>query len=227
MKVIYFILLLLIVSGCDMLESDAQKEQKRVEKKALFEKRVAETKEVQLRKLDLETQKELALLNSKKELAEIEKAKEIEKIRIEAELQRQKVLLAQQKIQAEYDQKIREQEQQDSLELKRYLILSMTILFALMIYFGYYYFKKKREDKLRAYNDNLAKYMQAKENEARVKIAKKMLDAISSGNLDKNQENLLIGAFSGEAQGSYQKQLEAKERDDVIDVEADNKESGK
>jgi len=230
MKFIYFTLLLVLFSGCDLIQSDAEKEQKRIEQKKIFETKVSETKEVQLRKLDLETQKELAILNSQKELAEIEKAKEIEKIRIEAELQKQKVLLEQQKIQAAFDQKLREQEQRDSLELKRYLILSMTILLALLLYFGFFYFKKKREDKLRAYNDNLEKYMKAKENEARVKIAEKMLDAISSGHLDKQQESQLIGAFTGEATGSYQQQLEStKDNDDtdaeIIDVTEDKSDS--
>ena len=233
MKFIYFTLLLTLFTGCDLLQSDAEKEQKRVAQKEIFEKKVAETKEVQLKKLDLETQKELALLNSKKELAEIEKAKVIEKIRIEAELQKQKVVLEQQKIQAEFDQKLREQDQKDSLELKRYLILSMTILLGLLGYFGFYYFKKKREDKLLAYNDNLEKYLKAKENEARVKIAEKMLDAISSGKLDKQQENQLIGAFTGEANGSYQKQLESTEAKEsaqdaeIIDIVEDSEEKVK
>lgn len=227
MKFIYFTLLLVLFSGCDIMQSDAEKEQKRVEQKIIFEKKVAQTKEIQLKKLDLETQKELAILNSKKELAEIEKDKELAKIRLEAELQKQKLLLEKQKMEAAFEQKLREQDQRDALELKRYLILSMTILLALLLYFGYYYFKKKREDKLIAYNDNLKKYMQAKENEARVKIAEKMLDAISSGKLDKQQENQLIGAFSGEANGSYQKQLEASHTeslndDEIIDVVEDD-----
>ena len=227
MKWIYLVVIITFFTGCDMMQSDAQKEEKRVAQKVIFEKQVAETKEIQLKKLDLQTQQELALLNSKKELAEIEKAKVIEKIRIEAELQKQKVLLEQQKIQAAFDQKLREQDQKDSLELKRYLILSMTIILALLSYFGFYYFKKKREDKLRAYNDNLEKYMKAKENEARVKIAEKMLDAISSGHLDKQQESQLIGAFTGETNGSYQQQLESTQSKtsnadaDIIDVVED------
>lgn len=227
MKLIYLALLTLLFTACDLLESDAQKEQKRVAQKEIFEKKVAESKEVQLKKLDLATQKELAVLNTKKELAEIEKAKVIEKIRIEADVQKQKILLQQQREQAIFDQKLKEQEQRDSLELKRYLILSMTIILSLICYFGFYYFKKKREDKLRAYNDNLEKYMKSKENEARVKIAEKMLEAISSGNLDKQQENQLISAFSGEANGSYQKQLESfkeeqpQEDAEIIDVVED------
>jgi len=221
MKLIYLALLLTLFTGCDLLQSDQDKEAKRVEQKAIFDKKVSESKEIQLKKLDLQTQKELAVLNSKKELAEIEKAKELEKIRIEAELQKQKVLLEQQKVQAAFEQKIREQDQKDSLELKRYLILSLTIILALLIYFAFQYYKRKREDKLIAYNDNLEKYLKAKENEARVKIAEKMLDAISSGKLDKQQENQLIGAFTGEATGSYQKQLESTEAQESSDTDAE------
>jgi len=214
MKLIYFVLLLTLFTGCDLLQSEKEKEAKRVEQKAIFDKKVSESKEIQLKKLDLQTQKELAVLNSKKELAEIEKAKELEKVRIEAELQKQKIQVA-------FEQKVREQEQQDSLELKRYLILSLTIILALLIYFAFQYYKRKREDKLIAYNDNLEKYLKAKENEARVKIAEKMLDAISSGKLDKQQENQLIGAFTGEATGSYQKQLESAEAQESSDTDAE------
>jgi hypothetical protein len=48
-----------------------------------------------------------------------------------------------------------------------------------------------------------------------------MLDAISSGKLDKQQENQLIGAFTGEATGSYQKQLESTESQESSDTDAE------
>ena len=46
-------------------------------------------------------------------------------------------------------------------------------------------------------NDNLQKYFHQKENDARIKIAEKLLDTIASGNLDKSQENQLISALNG------------------------------
>ena len=50
-----------------------------------------------------------------------------------------------------------------------------------------------------------------------------MLDTIGSGSLDKNQENQLISAFSGQTSGTYQQQLESKEnfvdaQENVIEV---------
>ena len=219
MRWIYLVLLVALFSGCDLFDSKEEKAQKKLEQKMKFEKEVAQTKEVQLKKLSAQTQKELAILNSKKELAEIEKQKEIETIRLHTELEKQKILLKRENNQAIFDQKIREEEQRNSQELMRYVILSATLLLALLLYFGFVYYKKRREDKLRAYNDNLAKYMQAKENEARMKIAEKMLDAISSGKLDKSQENQLIGAFSGETTSSYQEQLALTQSDDTQDAE--------
>ncbi len=220
MKWIYILIIALLFTGCDLLTSESEKAKKAEQEKALFMKKVAETKEIQLKKLSAQTQKELAILQSKKELAEIEKAKELEKIRLQAELEKEKILLENKNKQLAFEQKIQEQELEDAMELKRYMMLILGILVLVGAFFIYYYFKKKREDKLLAYNDNLQKYFYHKENEARVKIAEKMLDAISSGKLDKEQENQLISAFSGNATGNYQKQLSSKE-EDIIDIESE------
>lgn len=121
------------------------------------------------------------------------------------------------KEQAIFEQKISQNEQLNNMELKRYLMLIFGLFVLLSCFFIFYYFKKRREDKLRAYNDNLQKYFNQKENDARVRIAEKMLDTISSGNLDKSQENQLISAFKGESNSNYQQQL-IEDRKDEIDV---------
>lgn len=218
MKLIVLIFILLL-SGCDLLESQADKEQKVALEKAAFEQKVQESKEIQLKKLSAQTQKELAILESKKELAQIEKAKELEKIRMQAELEKQKITMQQEKEKALFEQKMQQREQMNNMELKRYFILLLGLFIVVSLFFIFYYFKKRREDKLLAYNDNLQKYFHHKENEARVKIAEKMLDTIGSGSLDKNQENQLISAFSGEAHGEYQKQLTSKESAQEVEVE--------
>ena len=218
------ILTSLLFTGCDLFDSQAQKEQKIAHEKELFQKKVADEKEVQLKKISEQTQRELALLESKKELATIEKEKELAKIQLQAELQKQKIQAQKEKEEAIFSQKMQQRDQIDNMELKRYLMLIFALFVMLASYFLFYYFKKRREDKLRAYNDNLEKYFHHKENEARVKIAEKMLDAISSGTLDKSQENQLIGAFSGQATENYQQQLEShttneEDKDaEVIDV---------
>ena len=215
----------LLFAGCDLLESQAVKEQKVAHEKELFQKKVADEKDIQLKKISEQTQRELAILESKKELATIEKEKELAKIKFQAQLQKQKIQAKKEQEEALFSQKMQQREQINNMELKRYLLLIFALFVILASYFLFYYFKKRREDKLRAYNDNLEKYFHHKENEARVKIAEKMLDTISSGKLDKEQENQLIGAFSGQASENYQRQLETstteneKNQDtDIIDL---------
>lgn len=211
MRLILILTLLTFFTACDLLQSDADKAKRVEAQKQAFEKSVAQSKEIQLKKLSLEQEKELALLNSKKELATIEKEKEIEKIRLQSELEKQKIILQQQTQERLIQGKIQKIAQADSMELKRYLVITFSLLALMSAFFVFYYFKKKREDKLRAYNDNLEKYFQHKENETRVKIAEKMLDVLASGHLDKQQEEQLISAFSG--------QITTTQRDEVELIE--------
>ncbi|MEA2100588.1 MAG: hypothetical protein U9P72_10720 [Campylobacterota bacterium] len=220
MKLIYLLIFTLLFSGCNLLESQDDKDKKIASQKMAFEKKVEETKEIQLKKLSAQTQKELAILDSKKELATIQKEKELEKIRLQTELEKQKIVLDMEKEQAIFEQKMLQKEQLNNMELKRYLMLVFGLFIVVGSFFIFYYFKKRREDKLRAYNDNLQKYFNQKENEARVKIAQKMLDTIASGKLDKMQENQLINAFSGEANNGYQQQL-IEDKNDDIDITTD------
>lgn len=219
MKWIYIITFALLFTGCDLLESQEDKNIKVAQQRVAFEKKVSESKEIQLKKLSAETERELALLESKKELATIEKEKELQKIKLASELEKQRITLAQEKEQAIFEQQMKQTEQINNMELKRYLMLILALLVLTSSFFLFYYFKKRREDKLRAYNDNLEKYFHQKENDARVKIAEKMLDTIASGRLDKMQENQLISAFSGETKESYQQQLLSEDIEGTQDVE--------
>ena len=143
---------------------------------------------------------------------------------MQAELAKQKILLEQEKEKALFEQKLKQQDQIDNMELKRYLVLIFGLFILVSLFFLFYYFKKRREDKLLAYNDNLQKYFYHKENEARVKIADQMLKTIASGNLDKNQENQLINAFNGESKGQYQQQIENREEESQeFDVDIETK----
>ena len=217
MKFLYIFILTFLFTGCEFFESEDDKAKKiQIEKKA-FEKEVKNSKEVQLKKLSSQTEIELAILNSKKELATIEKEKELEKIRMQAEVDKQKIIIAQENQRAIFDQKLKESEISNSMELKRYFVVILALLLVVCSFFIFYYFKKRREDKLRAYNDNLQKYFYQKENDARVKIAEKMLDTISSGKLDKSQESQLISALSGQNNGNYQNQLNPSNGVDAID----------
>ena len=211
MKWIYILMFSLLFSGCDLLVSKEEKAKEIATKKIEFEKKIEESKEIQLQKLSAQTQRELALLESKKELAKIQKDKELEIIRLQSELEKQRIILDQEKQQAIFNQQIQQKEQLDAMELKRYLMLILALFVVISCFFIFYYFKKRREDKLLAYNDNLEKYFRQKENDARVKIAEKMLDVISEGTLDKAQENQLLSALSGQSSEPYQKQITSED----------------
>ena len=80
-----------------------------------------------------------------------------------------------------------------------------------MSFFIYYYFKKRHEDKLRAYHDNLDKYFHQQEMMTKMRIAEKIIDTVASGNLEKEQESELIKALSGNISPSdVSKQIENK-----------------
>jgi len=221
MKFVYIVSILFLFSGCDLFESQEDKAKKIEAKKVAFEKKIAESKEIQLKKLSSDIEKELAILNSKKELAKLEKEKELEKIRMQNELEKQRISLAQEKEKALFEQKMLQIEHTDNMELKRYLMLIFAIVVIISAFFLYYYFTKRREDKLHAYNDNLEKYFHQQENATKMRIAEKMLDTIASGKLDKTQESLLIGAFSNQVnmQESSPKQLENKVEEEIIDTQ--------
>jgi len=195
MKLVLSLLVLFFFSGCDLLQTQAEKEQKIEHEKIAFEKKVRETKDIQL-----------AMLESKKELAKIQKDVEIEKIRSKSKLEKQKILLGRENSELLFEQ-----------EQKRYLMLIFGLSVLVSIFFIFYYFKKRHDDKLIAYNDNLKKYFYHKENETRVKIAQELLKTISSGKLDKNQENQLISAFKGEAEAYNKNQIENQSQD--IDIQ--------
>ncbi len=242
MKWLYLSLLPLLFTACELLESPEDKAKKTELQKIAFEKKISQEKDIQLKKLDAKIKIELALLESKKELALIEQSKdmnkakleakkelviieknqELAKIRMKSELAKQKILLEEEKKEALFQQKIQQIDQVNNMELKRYLIIILAVLVLVSSFFIFYYFKKRREDKLLAYNDNLQKYFHQKENDARIRIAEKLLDTIASGNLDKSQENQLIGALSGNTStnDTYQQQLtNDKESIEIEDVE--------
>ncbi|SFV75770.1 hypothetical protein MNB_SM-3-1305 [hydrothermal vent metagenome] len=197
MKWQLLIIFAILFQGCNLFKTQDEIEQQRKEEHLRFEKKLQELKEVELKKIEEQTKIQLALLQSKKELANINKTQELKKAELQLELDKQKILLQKEQLKQEYQLKLKETEKDAVMEEKLYIVLLIALLILTISFFTYYYFKKRREDKLMAYNDNLKKYFHQKENEARLQIAEKILDTINSGHLDKEQENQLIRALSG------------------------------
>jgi len=213
-----------LFSGCEIVDTFIKKDTPAfIQTKEEYESKVALSKEIQLKKITLEMEKELALIASKKDLAKIEKKQELAKIKIEAELKKQKFIFDQSLAQKEFEFKLQESKRSDEMEMKRYGMLIIILLIFIISGSLLYYFKKRSENKLRAYNDNLQKYFNQKENETKMRITEKLLDAINSGKLNKKQESQLITAFSNSAtEKNLTKtphQKVTQEENEIIEVE--------
>ncbi|MEN4046021.1 MULTISPECIES: hypothetical protein [Sulfurimonas] len=197
MKFTIFLFLLLFFSACNFTESKEELAAKQLAQKKAFEEKVADTKEIQLKQIDAQKEQELAKINAQTTLAKMEKAQLLEKIKLEAAAQKEKMLLAQAKEKEAFEAKLRDLERQDAMELKRYLLLILFFVLLIATYFIYLYFKRRHDDKLRAYQDNLDKYFHQQENMTKMRIAEKIIDTVASGKLGKEQESELIKALSG------------------------------
>lgn len=182
-----------------------------------------ENRKLQLVKLKMEANRSLILdekqliYANKEKLAKIEMQKEQLKLDHVKELER--LAIGQKNAEAQLALDAKLAAAKDRQELKLYLVGVLALLLLIIAFFVYYYYKKKREDKLRAYTDNLDKYFRAKENEARVEIAEKILDTISSGHLAPDHEARLIEVFHADTKDSRlleEKNSESSVEDAII-----------
>ncbi|RUM44779.1 MAG: hypothetical protein DSY46_04775 [Hydrogenimonas sp.] len=182
-KFFYGLILIGLLAGCTVDQSDTggfDVKESAQEKRTKYRTFVSDE--------ELKTQKELAQIEAQKRI-ELEKISgetrlkqlELEKER-ELELLREKERL----LQIEHEQ-----------AMQRYMLIGGILLLLLIGAALLWYFDKRRKDKLRAYEDNLKKYFHQKENEARVKIAEKILDTVASQELSIEQKAKLIDALHG------------------------------
>ncbi len=218
MKLLVLLMIGLLFSACNIGESQKELDAKRLQEKKAFEAKIAESKEIQLKKIDAQTQQELAKIEQKKELAKMEKDQLLEKLRLQMELEKEKVALQEKKERALLDKKMAEMEHADSMEIKRYLLLILFLMLVIISFFAYLYFKKRHEDKLRAYHDNLDKYFHQQDNMTKMRIAEKIIDTVASGKLDKEQEIELIRALNATNPPSQTPPL-LEDKDDAETVE--------
>ncbi len=192
MKITFFLLSILLFLGCyDENPSSS------ITVEPTQEQSIQNEKLIQM-KIDAKRDKDLAEINMKKELATINREKVLELAKLDSELQMQRLMLEKEQALEELKQQnlIRESEQE--LSKQRYILFYGSLIIIILAVAVYFFMKYRREDKLRAYNDNLEKYFQHKQNESRVKIAEKIIDTIATGKLSSQQESQLIQAINGE-----------------------------
>ncbi|RDX33585.1 hypothetical protein DZA31_00440 [Arcobacter sp. HD9-500m-PIT-SAG02] len=222
---INLILITFIFTGCELntifgpsnQELDLLRTQLELKEKELKFNQLLQTQQleqahlVNIKKIDAKIANDIALNSVKKELelARIQSTLEKEKY----ELQKFKLEVKSKEKNLEFD--LLKQENNNTLSSQKYLIAIVSFLIVIFTYALFTYFNNKRKDKLRAYQDNLSKYFQEKENKTKIEIASKILDTIVSGKLSAEQENRLISSLSGDSKSTQTSLLNNKEENKV------------
>lgn len=183
LKNILLVVILFSFNACQLFEDSPELQQKK--------------QELELKKLQVLHDKELAAIEMQKSLAAIEKEKTLELQKLQNDIKSIELNANSEKELELIRQKVLLQENANSLNFQLYLFVFLLFVISVISFFVFYYFKKKREDELRAYNDNLKKYFHHKENEARIKISTMILGTIAQGDLNKENERKLIQVFAG------------------------------
>jgi hypothetical protein len=168
------------------------------------------------------SKEEMALKNKtleakiEQENQQLQTKKEIELAKINTDLQKEKLQLQNQTKQNDYELQKLQYTHRASLEAY-YLLLYGFI--ALLVAVGIYmYAHYRRKDKLKAYEDNLKKYFQTKENEAKKQVAYKIIDTIATGKLNPQQEARLLSSFNQDSK-QMQELLEKSEEEPIMELE--------
>ncbi len=209
MKILFFLLPLIFLFGCEtdinssqasapFTEKKAEARQSREQSDALLKQKAVLSEKLGMMELETTHKKELEEIKMKKELANITMQKEIVLGKLDSELEMKRILLEKEKEMELLRQQNLIRESEHQLSEQRYILLFASLIVIILTGALYYFFKQRHANKLRAYNDNLEKYFQNKQNESRVKVAEKIIDTIASGNLNREQESRLIEALNGQ-----------------------------
>ena len=137
--------------------------------------------------------------------AELEKKQELEIVKIKYDLEKEKIYAEIKDKNSKID--LEATLKNNELELRKYMIIIGVVILFVLAGSAYVYFNNKRKDKLRAYQDNLDKYFNEKENQTKLHIANKILDTIADGKLNSQQENKLLLTMAGISQEESSKLL--------------------
>lgn len=131
-------------------------------------------------------------LATQEKIVKVEAQKQVEIQKINAETRLKQLELEKEKELALLREKERLMRLEHEQAKERYLIwagIAAMILAGLALL---WYFDRRRQDKLIAYKDNLHKYFLFKENETRMKIAEKIVDAVAQQGIGADERAKLI-----------------------------------
>jgi hypothetical protein len=180
-QIFFYLLAVLLFSGCDIND---------------FIPKEPDSPELKEKALLIKQQSELAELKARQELASIESNKEIELGKLNKDIKIKELELKNAQELERLKLQIEIEAAERDYSMKRNMLL-MATLFMIIVAYGLYVLLKRRHDKkLQAYNDNLKKYFYQKEQDARMRLAEKIVDTVASGKATSEQEAKLLSLLN-------------------------------
>jgi len=185
-------IILFLFSGCQSQEQGRPKILGQENSKLVYAQRVLnrstqpKTDELKLKKMELQTQKEIETLHAKKELemARLKAQNEKSKMQIQKEIALKKIEMEREALFG--DQKI-----------KGWMIVLTALFLFSLIWIVYKLFKEYQRQKLRLFEERLRHERELHERELQAHLTEKMIEALGSGNLSEVQQQKLLETFAG------------------------------
>ncbi len=193
-RLLYPILLTLLVSlfsGCETAGQKAQlmgREQQKIDYANTILKKRTEPDEKELKRMELE---------SKREIAKIQMQKAIEVERLKAEAKKTEVL-SQKEIELKKAE-LKKSEIESQKSYNGWLIALIAAIFSVSVLLLYKLFREHQRIKLQLNREKMAHEASLKEKELQAKIVEKMIDAVGSGKLTPEQHEKLIESMGKKA----------------------------
>ncbi len=185
---------------------------------------------VEAAKIKAEAEKEIAKINMEKEvlIQKLKGATEVETADINKEIAVKQVEADKYKAVVQKDIIITQDATQrqialNSHDIQKWILLVAGVFLLAVIIFVFYNSNRNRKERLKIHQDNLDQELRIKEQEMHVKIAERLIDAMSSGKLSPDQENKLLGAYSNTSgnQLPYYQDAEEEEESEEAQIEDD------
>ncbi|MCF6201954.1 MAG: hypothetical protein L3J42_07530 [Hydrogenimonas sp.] len=188
-KTSLFFVLVLFFIGCESGVQKAgimEREQNKIGYANTILKRDEMVGDQELKKAELQTQKEIAKL-------QMQKAIEVEKIKAEAK--KSEVLSRKEIAMREAELKERELEKRSSSD--NWFMIIGTLFLAALLLLLYKIFREHQRTKLQLHKERMVHEAAIREKELQAKIIEKMLDAVGEGKLTPEQHEKLLESMSG------------------------------
>jgi len=188
----YFILMLIsiFIIGCEESEKPKLLHQKSTTE---YAKKIVSTYEKK-DKEDFKIKKEIALIQMKKEV-------EKEKIKAQKELQIAKI----QKDKELEKNRLNYETKKEENSIKKIALITLSLISFVFLIVLYFIFKNHQKTKIAIEKEKIKAQKEIKEKELKAQMATKLIDAMTSGKLSKEQEERLLSLAQGKNIIEYKK----------------------